>query len=93
MYGVGQVLDGGSEAHGQSSLMDEVAGVGAQDMATEDVSFCIGQYLHQPVIGLHGQCFAVGTVEGLVGLILDASLRELFLRLSHHGGFGNGEDG
>ena len=93
MNGVRDVVDGSTEAHGQRDFVNEIAGMGAQDVSTEYLSLLVCKDFHQSIIGFHGQGLTIGTIEGFVDLVLDACFSQLFLRLSYYGGFGNREDG
>ena len=99
---IGEVGDAGILVHEDGNLVDHVAGVGAEDVGTEDSAFGGSAFgfggggdedLHETFFGGHGEGAAVGAVHGLEGLVLDALGFAGFFGEADHGGFGSGEDG
>ena len=94
VYGLAELLEGGTEGDVGGGFLDEVGCMGSVGMTTEQTSFAgLTAKLHHALCLAHGKCLSIGTVEGFMALEGHGSLFQLILRRPYAGCFRGREDG
>ena len=92
MDGKGEVANRSTSTHHNSHFVDEVTGMGTEDVSTENRSVGHNEDLDETIFGIHRKSFSIGTIERLEYLVFCSSFGELLFGLPNHSHFGCGED-
>ena len=88
VYGLAELLEGGTEGDVGGGFLDEVGCMGSVGMTTEQTSFAgLTAKLHHALCLAHGERLAIGTVEGFMALEGHGSLFQLVLGWPYAGCF------
>ena len=94
VYGLAELLEGGTEGDEGGGFLDEVGSMCSVGMTAEQTSFAgLTAKLHHALCLAHGKCLSIGTEEGFMALEGHGSLFQLVLRRPYAGCFRCREDG